>query len=238
MESGSLNLGWVSFASLPSRWNLAVLGGRRPDPSWLKLAASGAEKVWAADAGVAYALAAGIESHRAIGDFDSLKDPQSIEWLAGHPERAARFPVEKDLTDFQIVLEEIPPDLPLVVTGFWGGRFDHLYCNVFSLMGWQGSEAVRVACDERECMALLGPRGSLTVSFDGEPAAVSLLALTEQVSGVRTDGLYWTPQPELKMTFPYTVSNKTTGRPFRVSLESGWLGVYLCSRENALVSDR
>lgn len=217
-----------------SDYDLLVLGGRRPEPQWLKAVAKNAKKSWAADRGVEACLAVQLEPSYVVGDFDSLSSSEAKLWVKQQKEHVVSFPVEKDLTDFQLTLQRASvTDRELVCTGFWGGRFDHAWCNVMSLywgvlQGWP----CRLAADSREILLLLGPGETAEVSFEKAPVAVSLLSLSKRCEAVTTENLHWELRDAvLENRFPYSISNKTTGSPFRVSLSSGWLGLYLCVQE-------
>lgn len=234
MECDNLNLGpWQ--VSLPGARNfdLACLGGKRPERQWLSaLIQRCGGQIWAADSGLIPLLEAGICPPYVVGDFDSLGCPELLKQAENRGTRVITFPPEKDLTDFQLLLlhwgKSKSRSDRLIVTGFWGGRFDHLWCNTRSLC-WAMNHHLPapLACDEQELLIILEDGEEVTVDFEYPPLAVSLLPLTPLCEGVRTDGLYWKPDCRLSSDLPYTVSNKTTERPFRVSLQKGRLGLYV-----------
>ncbi len=216
-------------------FHLLALGGRRPDQRWFRTVTSGACELWAADAGLGLCLDAGLEPQVVIGDFDSL--PERYQpWLESHSNRQVRFPVEKDRTDFQLALQVCcDGKSPLVVmTGCWGGRFDHCWCNVMSLrwgleQGWN----CPVMADEREFLAVLKGGEDLEMEIQRSPKALSLLPLGDCCQGVTAQGLRWELQDaQLRQGLPYSVSNITKGRSLRISLAEGFLGVYLCWDED------
>lgn len=226
---------------IPSAWHFACIGGRPPEPVWMKkMLEKNPVSTWAADRGLESFAAVDYWPDHLLGDFDSLEPSDLLKrWETHKNQRALTFPVEKDLTDFQILLTEWgkkrAPDEGLVVTGFWGGRFDHAWGNVQSLLwaltqGWPAP----LACDQRELLLVLQGGEEVTLDFETPPQAFSLLPLTPSCEDVITDGLYWKPEPTLLATFPYALSNKTTKRPVRVSLRKGWLGLYVCSQEAAI----
>lgn len=228
------NLGWLTVQGhIPAVWDMAVLGGRCPEKAWLNSVAQRAKKTWAADKGLAYCLAAQVEPFQVVGDFDSVAgQKKACQWLKDHPTQVERFPVNKDLTDFQLLLDRVSGGRGLMVTGFWGGRFDHAWSNVLSLWGSAlRGYPHRAACDDREFLWILGPGESLAIKVEKSPKAVSLFALTASCDGVATEGLFWDAPAHLTAWHPYAISNKITGSPFKVSLSDGWLGLYLCKCE-------
>ncbi|MDR1049143.1 MAG: thiamine diphosphokinase, partial [Synergistaceae bacterium] len=138
---------------------LLVLGGRAPDPEWLRFAASG-RTVWAVDRGAEACRAAGVVPELALGDFDSL-DAGGRAWLEELGVGTEAYPPDKDYTDFQLALRRAGAGRGLLVTGCWGGRFDHAFANVFSILwGREWDAEVHAFADEAEALfPLSGEKG-------------------------------------------------------------------------------
>lgn len=234
MAYGKLDLGpWQIYLPGVKTFDLACLGGRPPQQQWLKnLIRSCPGQLWAADSGLELFKDVNICPSRIIGDFDSLTASYLLERARKSGAEILCFPTKKELTDFQLLLlawgKNKTRSDRLVVTGFWGGRFDHLWCNVRSL-SWAMNHRLPapLACDERQLLILLKGGEEVTVDFNYPPYAVSLLPLTPLCEGVQTEGLYWRPDNRLSNDLPYAISNKTTERPFKVSLQKGRLGLYV-----------
>ena len=111
---------------------LLVVGGRAPEAAWLREAAKGRE-VWAVDHGLDACLAAGIRPQRLIGDGDSAA-PAAWQLAKEQHIPIEQFPVEKDDTDTQLALKLArEAGFPAaIVTGAFGGRFDHALSTVTS----------------------------------------------------------------------------------------------------------
>ena len=203
---------------------LLVLGGRAPDPDWLRKVSLGRE-TWALDRGADACRAAGVVPTRILGDFDSVSDG-AREWAERMGARADRYCPDKDDTDFQLALRLLSGDV--VVTGCWGGRFDHAFSNVFSSLGAM-ERGVRVLwfADEREVLFPLWGPAKLELDFESPPSVLSLLSLTASCEGVSIENVKWPlDDVELAQGSPREISNVPLGRLVGVEVRSGVLGVY------------
>ena len=111
---------------------LLVVGGRAPEVEWLRKASEG-RIVWAVDHGLDACLAAGIVPQRLIGDGDSAA-PAAWHFAEKKGIPIEKFPPEKDDTDTQLALRIAKEaGFPAaIVTGAFGGRFDHALSTVMS----------------------------------------------------------------------------------------------------------
>ena len=211
---------------------LLVLGGRTPDPAWLRQAAAGRE-VWALDRGADACRAAGVVPARLLGDLDSVSD-QGRDWAEALGTATDRYSPDKDDTDFQLALKLLAGDV--LVTGCWGGRFDHAFSNVFSSL-WAMERGVRVLCfaDEREVLFPLRGPARLGLTFGYPPLALSLISLTPSCAGVSIENVRW-PLSDAILTqaSPREVSNVPLGRSVAVSVGGGVLGIYFVFEEGGL----
>ena len=150
-------------------------------------------------------------------------------WGEAHAAHVERHPVEKDFTDTQLALRHASQDdAILLLTGAFGGRFDHAYSTMFS------AAQVKTPCllaDERETVAYLRAGETLTLHCHTQPKAISLLPMTAAVTGVTTTGLHWPLQgATLAQALPNAVSNvfEATARDCTIFIRSGCLAVYAC----------
>lgn len=205
-------------------------GGRRPDLNWLQKAAAG-YTVYCADAGGTCCLEAEIVPQRLYGDGDSA-GAEVYKKLAAQGTKIFKYPPAKDDTDLQLVLQQCT-GCNLIVSGIWGGRFDHLYSNVFSLLGYKAKHGCQVImADEQEVMLLLQASESVHVSIDKlqNVKAVSLLPLSNEAQ-VNIAGVRWPLQEaKLQLLYPYAISNEPLG-DFTCDCLSGAVGLYLCFTE-------
>ncbi|MGC9489696.1 MAG: thiamine diphosphokinase [Thermovirgaceae bacterium] len=216
---------------------LMVAGGRRVNRNWLCGTSVACSAVWAVDRGAEYCREAGLIPDLYVGDKDSA-DGEVLRWLVEAGVKRLEFPVGKDRTDLQLALREAGrrfKDVSVLVTGSWGGRFDHLMSAVYSLVSsFKRSLSPWGMADEKEVLLLLQGRGRFFLEFLEAPFNLSLLALSPRCLGVSISGVRWElDHRELRLDEPYAVSNEVLpederiGRRVEVSLDKGLLGLYL-----------
>ena len=211
---------------------LLLCGGRPPGRNWLREAASGRE-LCCADSGADLCREEKLLPGSFVGDGDSV-DPETLEWLRNSGVPCTMLPREKDQTDYQVALEDIASWAfvrSLVVTGIWGGRFDHLYSALFSSLDFLNrAEAPRLAFgDSREMLLFLRSGEALDITFSPLPEVFSLLPLSEECRGVTSRGTKWDlHEVVLRQHYPYAISNEMSPseKGCSVKLERGILGVY------------
>jgi len=212
-----------------------VAGGRRPDRKWLSLMAQKGYPFWAIDRGLGYCLEAGIIPALYIGDKDSISEEELTQAQKAMVELVT-FPTMKDLTDLQLSLREASNrygNATILLTGCWGGRFDHLYSIVHSAV-WAdewGVSTIAMA-DNKEILYFLKGETSISLEFKKLPKNISLLALSDHCDGVNIDNVVWPLQEyTLLQQQPFAVSNKlhpsSESQGVNISVKKGWLGVYL-----------
>jgi thiamine pyrophosphokinase len=217
----------ASFSEAVAASRVLVLGGKAPDPDWLRQTARGRD-VWAVDRGAEACRDADVKPDYALGDFDSISDAGK-KWLDDGGVETDSYESDKDLTDFQLALRGTSGKKSgLLVTGCWGGRFDHAFSNVFSvLLGDDWGVNVIALADESETLIPLRAGGSLTVSFRSKPLALSLLPLSPVCRGVTLCGAKWNLRDAtLTQSRPCAVSNVAQRDEVTVKVDSGTLGVY------------
>ncbi len=204
---------------------IAAAGGRKPDLTWFKNAAAD-KKIYCADKGVEICFDSGFLPELFCGDADSAgKD--YLKKLADFNIAALLFDKDKDDTDLQLLLKNLPSGKNLLVTGIWGGRFDHLYSNVFSLLAYKLKTGLAaVLADEKEIMVLLAAGEKITFTPEAEFKAVSLLPLKDSVVSIK--GTKWVlDKAELNLSNPYAISNEITDEIINIECHSGCIGFYL-----------
>lgn len=220
----------LSSSSFPSPLAI-VAGGRPPLASWLGKFLPGRE-LWCADSGLAPCVEAGFWPSRLIGDGDSAPPELWSEAASGKTE-VELFPVEKDFTDLQLALSRAGElgRYHVIVSGCWGGRFDHLWSAVNSAL-WALKRGVRVLAfaDHAEVLfLLLGGEAWEIEAGDGPYDVLSLIPLGGDCGGVTIEGVRWPLSgAALSPERPFAVSNRFLyGKKPRISLEQGILGVYI-----------
>ena len=218
---------------------LLVAGGRAPTASWLQKVAQ-LYPVWAVDRGSDICRVAAVTPEILMGDADSSA-ASSWEWLEALQVPTVRYPADKDFTDLQLALQELSerrPGAAVLLTGGWGGRFDHAWSNVFSLL--QATDlgiSIAGIVDQAEAMFLLSGGQQLTVDFEQSPKIISLIPLTTVCEQVVSDGVHWPlNRVNLSMHEPAAISNRLAenSQRIRVALQAGILGIYCCWQEKGL----
>lgn len=187
-------------------------GGRRPASGWLKMtieALPGKPELFAADKGLDYLSRSGFTADRVVGDGDSA-DPVLWQQFVNKG-KAVVYPVQKDETDLQLLLKQLPKDKLWIFSGIFGGRLDHFYSAVEAIgaRAWEDQRAVILA-DERE-VAIFVPAGRCLEYYpprDEMPVAISLLSFTEK-SNVSIEGTKWRlDKQEITRANSYAISNE------------------------------
>lgn len=211
---------------------LAVAGGREPAAVWLKAlkTAYPATAIYCADKGLAYCLKNAIVPQYVFGDADSAGQELFAEAKALGVE-VAQYPAEKDDTDLQLLLSKLPSS-DLIISGVFGGRLDHLYSNIFSLLAMQEKQLRHIIlADDKELLILLQPEDEVKLefaaSFKDLLEAISLLPLTEKAE-VTLTGVHWPlKNAALELKRPYAISNVLErGAELTCSCAQGKIGLY------------
>lgn len=214
-------------------YDLLIAGGREPKNKWLHTACENARAIYCADRGAAYALATQVNPTLIVGDGDSAS-PKIYQDAQARGTKIFAYPVEKDDTDLQLLLTKIfmpaSPISTLVATGVWGGRFDHLFSNIYSLLHFKEEQHCNlVLADSEEYMILLSARESarLSLKYPENVEAVSLLPLTPK-STASIEGVKWSlKEEELTQARPYAISNLPLNQEISCTVLEGALGLYL-----------
>ncbi|MDL2298579.1 thiamine diphosphokinase [Synergistaceae bacterium OttesenSCG-928-D05] len=208
---------------------LMILGGRAPSVPWLRYL-DFYSRVWCVDSGVGVCREAQIRPERLIGDRDSAL-PLDWNWAEENGVQVSRFDTEKDQTDFQLALQMLAEDTTqkdkgLVLTGAFGGRFDHMWSTLLSFIHCGGCTPFGIA-DEMEGLFLVRPGQRLTTTFYELPHAISIIPFANSTK-VTLGGARWElDNVSLEYAKPYTISNRVeVGKPVRISIGSGLVGFY------------
>ena len=204
---------------------LFVSGGRKPDLKYfLELAKD--KKIFAIDKGIELCHATKILPEILIGDFDSA-EKFSVDWAIKNKIPVERHPVDKDFTDLQLALDFAEKNYKknsAVITGSFGGRFDHLFSTIFSCAY---SDLKIFLVDEQEIIFFLKDGEVAEVNFFKKPFAISLLPITEICEGVSIDNVHWQlKNAKLFQKLPNAVSNRLEDKKIKINLRTGVLAVY------------
>lgn len=173
--------------------------------------------VIAADAGLAHLERRGIAPDVIVGDFDSLD-------YVPHGGNVIRHPVEKDDTDMMLAVKTGLERgcREFVLYGGLGGRLDHTYANLQTLvyLAQQGAAGYLVGGG---MAASAVKNGSMRFSAQHR-GTISVFCPGETARGVDLTGLYYPLRnADLTSGFPLGVSNQFTGEEAAVSVREGTL---------------
>ncbi len=205
--------------------NLIIAGGRRPNFIWFKAIAQD-KKIFAVDRGVEFCRDFNILPEKIIGDFDSA-EISAVNWAVDKNIPIERHPIDKDFTDTQLALSKIKK--PALITGIFGGRFDHSFSNVFSCAN---CDVQIILADEREIIFYVKSGDCFTVKFFQKPIALSLLPISKICSGVTINNVHWAlDNATLAQDLPNAISNRVESDDIKISVGNGTLAIYFCFSE-------
>ena len=124
----------ATLPSSPSQEIVCIGGGRTPAKDWMTQLVQESEKggtdrpIWAIDRGVNICHTLSLPPAHLIGDRDSAAH-DAWAWAEEHGARVHAFPPAKDFTDTELALRiaaELMPCALVILTGAFGGSFDHL----------------------------------------------------------------------------------------------------------------
>lgn len=204
-----------------------ISGGQLADEAYHQQLLIEAELVICADHGARHALRLGITPHLVVGDLDSLAE-EEIKELENRGVEFIKYPQKKDYTDTYLALQKALEFgyQRIELVACLGGRFDHALSNVMLLTLPQVREIdIRVVEPLQEIflikpgMKLWGQKGEV----------ISLLPLSEEVTGITTSGLYYqVPGGKFTMGISNGVSNVFSDEVAVISLEKGLLlGIHI-----------
>lgn len=230
--SNRINLPEIALSFALRHWEsevLLVTGGRPPAIGWLREVAMG-RTLWCADHGVDICRMADIRPVHLIGDADSA-DANTWQWAEAQGAVSEKFSPEKDFTDTELALQKMSDESPVpfvFITGAFGGRLDHAFSTLYSLVG---SNLSGILADEKELLLILRNGDTIDGKMNKMPMALSLLPLSAQCVGVNLTGTRWPLQnASLNQDCPNAVSNRllSTDGHFSLSLKEGCLALYVC----------
>lgn len=192
-----------------------------------------ADVVICADSGAEHALKAGIRIDKLVGDLDSLS-PEAKSIIESRGIKTEIYPVEKDMTDTEIALRQIPEDHEIRLISSLGGRPDHMMSNILL--------AVKLRSEGRDITLTDGVTDIIPMSgkdkievggiMSPEKLSVSLVPLNfdSPVKCVTSTGLYYELNgQDLIAGSSFSNSNKIKDgeTSFGISVESGQMAVII-----------
>lgn len=182
-----------------------------------------------ADGGANHAKRMGLIPDKIIGDMDSI-DSETLIWAKNNLILMEIFPPEKDFTDSELCLMDIPAGVPVLIILPLRGRFDHVLSNMM-LAGKLADEGRSLTLTDGQTWIypVKGP-ASFSIDFhqwkDPEmrkELAVSLLPIFGPVENVTTWGLHYPLKNQTLIPgSSFSVSN-------RIAVPDGEAGLSLSS---------
>ena len=175
-----------------------------------------------ADGGARHALAMGVHPSLIVGDLDSLSADQRA-CLEAAGTRFLVYPARKDQTDLELALRAAQEAGAtwIHVMGALGGRLDQTIANLL-LLGREEWADVTLSLSDGPETAWVVRHHLEIVGHPGD--IVSLIALTNEVYGIDTEGLEY-PLVDGQLTLGSTlgISNVMLSDRASVSIRSGTL---------------
>ena len=201
---------------------LIICGGSVEDTQYLKRYLNDIDLVICADKGGLYAKQMGIMPHLLLGDMDSIPKDVLNYYKESNVEMEL-FPSEKDMTDSEIAIYRAVSMgcNELVIMGAVGSRIYHSVSNIFILKKLLEKNINAVIVNKDNEIRLIND--SIELSKD-EGYYVSLLPLTQKVTGITTKGLYYPLNDgELEFGISLGVSNEFVDDVAKISIKEGLL---------------
>lgn len=201
---------------------IVIAGGSLQPSAFYQEAVKAADYVICADGGARHAKMLGIKPDLVVGDFDTLTERELAE-LKEQGVELLQYPSRKDCTDTEIALLKALElgYIQIDIIGALGGRLDHTLANVMILALPQARRARVRLVDEYQEVFLTDKKINLC-GQKGE--TISLLPLSEVVSGITTKGLeYALSKGVFKMGNSVGISNVFCEDKAEVEIEKGLL---------------
>jgi len=180
------------------------------------------DQVVCADGGANHAYNLGIIPDLILGDLDSISS-ETLEYYQQQQVEFAQYPVAKDKTDTQLILEKLLEVgyKEIIIFAGLGGRLDHTLANLYLL---EFSTKVETK------IKFITPQASIELVYqekiliDKIDKTLSLLPLSDEVTGVYLEGFkYGLEDANFKRGNTLGLSNIVTKSPAKIKLASGKL---------------
>lgn len=201
---------------------VCVCNGSISDYDLIKKYIQESDYIISVDGGAGHLRKMGINPDILIGDFDSANS-QDLDYYVSKGINVSKFPVEKDMTDSELAIEKVLElgATEVVFLGALGTRIDHSFANIMLLkkmldIGLRGSIA-----DEHNELYMFDSNFSISKK---EGRKLSLIPITEKVTGVSTRGLkYPLVNATMVLGTSWGISNEFEEEVAFVSIDSGVL---------------
>jgi len=197
-------------------------GGKIEDYDRIKNYLKGSSLIICADIGIEHAFRMGIVPDLLVGDMDSIS-PATLEKAQKLGIEMENFPSEKDLTDTELAV-----DIALskgaqeaIILGGLGDRPDHSLANIFLMVSFLKRGLKLKLVGENWEMFLVD---KMTEICGKKGDILSLIPITPEAVGVKTEGLYYPLKGETLLMGPARgISNVFLEDTAKVSIKQGLL---------------
>ncbi len=187
----------------------------------------------AVDGGLQHVMAAGLLPDILIGDLDSVTE-EDLQIIQKKNIPVHQLNVRKDETDLEIAIQYTVDKgfKEIILLAAVGDRIDHTIANINILTRPEWQKEHFSIQDDRQEVFFIGDKREIH-GFRGD--LVSLLSISERVTGVMTKGLEYPLSDENLYRYKARgISNKMTSSLAEISLLSGLLlCVHFFSKQNA-----
>lgn len=201
---------------------MILTGGHLPKVQLCQQCKATIDMLICADMGIEYAQQLGWQPDLILGDFDSAS-PEAVAVYRKQGCMVQTYPRMKDYTDTHLAVEAALESgaTEIIILGGTGTRLDHTLGNIQLLKRIANDGAAGQIIDDHNTITVITD----TFIIHGQSGdLVSLLPLTEQVTGVTLNGLqYPLHDATLSIGNPIGISNVLTGETATVQLRSGAL---------------
>lgn len=184
--------------------------------------------VIAVDGGLKIAEMLDIIPNYIVGDFDTISPLILFKYENMNDVKIKRFKPDKDFTDTQIAINIAIEEesFSISILGGTGSRLDHTLANVqlLQMALANGVEAIIVSRNNR--VRLLGTKRKDITIFKDEYKYVSLIPMSDVVSGITTKGMKWNLSNfdfRIDEDISRGVSNEIVGQQAEIHIDGGTL---------------
>lgn len=178
----------------------------------------------AVDGGLRYVKAIDRVPDYLIGDMDSVDADDHAELSQNQHTRVILHPRQKDSTDLELALDFVTTlqVSSILLVGVTGGKLDQALANILLLGAREWPFSIDILSAEGQA-SLLTPERTFSAALV-QGTELSLLPLSQEVTGVTTEGLYY-PLHNAQLNFGSSlgISNVVNAGTTSVSLEQGKL---------------
>lgn len=189
-----------------------------------------------ADGGANHARRMGLIPDKIIGDMDSIDD-ETLVWAKDNLVLMEIFPPEKDYTDSELCLMDIPAGVPVLMILPLSGRFDHILSNLMLAGKLTGEGRSLTLTDGQTWVYPIKGPAIFPIDLhqwksleEKKELSISLLPLFGPVENVTTRGLFYPLKNQTLIPgSSFSVSNRIAETDVEpgLSLSSGTLAVII-----------